>query len=147
VVQLDRVSIRAAEPSDAAALAELAGELGYPTDASVIAARLDHLPPDNEVLVAERAGEVLGWAHVSLCRSLLVEDHVEVMGLVVGERWRGLGIGRQLMAAAESMARQRGLSLVRLRSGSQREGAHEFYRTVGYSEWKRQIVFVRRLED
>jgi GNAT superfamily N-acetyltransferase len=138
--------IRTAQPSDVAALAELAGELGYPVGAGEMAVRLVGLPTDDEVLVAELGGEVAGWVHLSLCRSLILEPHVEILGLVVGERWRRRGIGRALMTAAESWAAGRSVALIRLRSGSQREGAHQFYRSLGYSVAKMQSVFARRLD-
>ncbi len=131
--------------SDASALAELSGALGYPVDAGEMALRLVALPASDDVLVAELAGEVVGWVHVSLCQSLVIEEHAQILGLVVAGRWRNRGIGRRLMAAAESTARRRGVSLIRLRSGAARGDAHAFCRAIGYSEAKQQTVFARRL--
>jgi predicted N-acetyltransferase YhbS len=138
--------IRPAQPSDVPALAELAGELGYPVEAGEMALRLASLPSDDDVLVADLEAEVVGWVHVSLRQSLLIEPHVQVLGLVVGEQWQRRGVGRALMAAAEAWSSRRGVSLVRLRSGSQRDGAHDFYRALGYTEAKTQSVFARRLD-
>jgi hypothetical protein len=50
------------------------------------------------------------------------------------------------MAAAERSASERGVSVIRLRSGSQRDEAHAFYRAVGYREQKTQLVFVREVD-
>jgi ribosomal protein S18 acetylase RimI-like enzyme len=130
---------------DAAALADLAAELGYPAVPGEIERRLAALPPDDDVWVATLDDKVVGWIHCSVRRSLVVESYVEILGNVVGEQWRGRGVGRELMAAAERSASARRVSVVRLRSGSQREEAHGFYRAVGYREQKTQRVFVREL--
>jgi GNAT superfamily N-acetyltransferase len=141
-----QATIRAAEPSDVTALAELAGELGYPTEPAVMTDRLANLPAGDEILVATLDGGVVGWVHCAIRRSLVIEPHAEVLALVVGEPLRGLGIGRQLMAAAEDWARARGVPFVRLRSAVKRDGAHAFYAGLGYREQKRQVVFIRELD-
>ena len=138
--------LRRALLGDAAALAELSGELGYPAEPDEIERRLAALPLDDDVWVATVEGIVVGWIHCSLRRSLVVEPGIEILGNVVGERWRGRGVGRELMAAAERSATERGVSVVRLRSGSHRDEAHAFYRAVGYREQKTQRVFVREVD-
>ena len=140
-------TIRRAASSDTSELAELAGELGYPTTSGELARRLANLPPGDDVWVAELDGRVAGWVHAALRLSLVAEPHVEVLGLVVRAGCRGSGVGRLLMAAAEDSARAHGVALVRLRSGSHRDGAHAFYRALGYQEAKRQLVFVREVDS
>jgi GNAT superfamily N-acetyltransferase len=139
--------VRRAAPSDAPALAALAGQLGYPTDSGAIARRFAALPPDDRVWVAVWKGEVIGWVHCAIRLSLVVDSHLEIRGLVVGEQWRGRGIGRRLMARAEQSAAELGLPAVRLRSGSQRDDAHAFYRALGYHQHKIQRVFIRELGE
>jgi GNAT superfamily N-acetyltransferase len=138
--------IRRAVAGDEAAIAELSGELGYPAETADIERRLVALPPDDDVWVATIDDAVVGWIHCSLRRTLVGEPRIEILGNVVGELWRGRGVGRALMAQAERSALDRGVSVVRLRTGSQRAGAHEFYRAVGYRDQKTQLVFVRELE-
>jgi|ERR1035437_273622 GNAT superfamily N-acetyltransferase len=142
----EKPAIRRAVIEDAPALAELSGELGYPAEPNEIERRLAALPTDDDVWVATIDGVVVGWVHCSVRRTLVIEPHIEILGNVVGERWRGRGIGRELMAAAVRSATERGVSVVRLRSGSHRDEAHAFYRTVGYMEVKQQRVFVRDLK-
>lgn len=80
--------IRQATASDAAALAALSTQLGYPTQPGEAAERLRTLGerPDHAVLVAEEEGAVLGWVHV--CGMFFLESppFAEVAGLVVDER-------------------------------------------------------------
>jgi GNAT superfamily N-acetyltransferase len=140
------VSIRAAAAPDCAAIAALAGQLGYPATAGDVERRLAALPAGDAVLVAEADGRIVGWVHCALARSLVVEAHVSIQGIVVDESWRGRGIGRRLMAEAEAYARGRGVGFVRLRSGSQREEAHAFYEALGYRRTKTQQVFIREVE-
>jgi GNAT superfamily N-acetyltransferase len=146
VVTPEKPAIRRALIEDAPALAELSGELGYPVEPGEIERRLAALPPDDDVWVATIEGVVVGWIHCSLRRTLVVEPHIEILGNVVGEPWQGRGVGRALMAQAERSAAERGVSVVRLRSGSHRDDAHAFYRAVGYMEVKQQRVFVRDLK-
>jgi GNAT superfamily N-acetyltransferase len=51
----------------------------------------------------------------------------------VAAELRGRGIGSQLMAQAEQLARERGCRLVQLTSDLQRADAHRFYTRLGYS--------------
>jgi ribosomal protein S18 acetylase RimI-like enzyme len=139
------VRIRPAATADAPAIAELAGQLGYPAEASVLAARLASLDDRSTVYVAESDGAVVGWIHCCERRTLGSDPQAEVLGLVVAEDQRGRGIGRALMARAEDWANERGFACVRLNSAVHRDGAHGFYSALGYTEIKRQAVFVKHL--
>lgn len=148
---MDQTSrIRPATAADAAELARLAVELGYPTTPAQAAARLARMTgvnPGAVVLVAESQGgaSLLGWVHVEPRVHLESEPFVEIGGLVVGARAHRSGIGRALMEAAESHARAAGFAVVRLRSNVVREGAHRFYDSIGYTRSKQQIAFVKEL--
>lgn len=147
-----RVTIRPAAPSDAGAVAALAGELGYPTTAEAIETHLRRIrraAPGQPaaVLVAELVGtsDIVGWVHVCVPADLVKTDVADIWGLVVAATQRGLGIGRSLMAAAEAWAIDQGCRQVRLRSGSHRTEAHAFYRRLGYTIEKSQLTFSRSL--
>lgn len=93
--------IRRAETGDAAALARLAGELGYPSTAEEIVARLAMLSGNDEVLVAEHDDEVEAWIHVAVVHSLESGVVAQICDLVVTESRRGSGIGATLVRATE----------------------------------------------
>jgi GNAT superfamily N-acetyltransferase len=142
------LKIRRAKASDAARLAELSGQLGYPTTAKEIVARLRRMKPaqSHAVFVADLAGDgVVGWLHVSTSPLLEVEFRAEVNGLVVGESQRSRGAGARLLASAEEWARKRGCKSMSVRSNVIRERAHKFYERNGYEHYKTQKAFRKKL--
>ena len=140
--------IRVATSADAGELAQLSGQLGYPADEQVFAARLQRLldSPVHAVLVAADAdGRLAGFIALEQRITLELGERVEIAGLVVdGETRRG-GIGRSLVAAAEAWSRDRGLVDVFLRSNVLRPEAHPFYERLGYLRTKTQHAYRKRL--
>jgi GNAT superfamily N-acetyltransferase len=142
------LNIRRAKSSDAAQLAELSGQLGYPATAAQIRQRLRGIKPasDHTVLVAETAeAGVVGWLHVSRQPLLEMGIRGEVNTLVVAEGQRSLGAGARLLAAAEEWARKHGCKGMSVRSNVIRERAHKFYERNGYEHYKTQKSFRKPL--
>jgi len=135
--------IRSARASDAPRLAELAGELGYPTTTQEMKARLATLRPSSAhaVFVAETAGGAIGWVHVSRNYLLDVPVRAEINGLIVSSAARSQGAGKLLMQAAEAWARKRKCTGINVRSNVIRERAHAFYLREGYEHYKTQKAF------
>jgi GNAT superfamily N-acetyltransferase len=142
-----RVKIRRMRRGDAARIAELSGQLGYPVTVSAIVERMKRLKPASQqaVFVAEMAGDVVGWMHVTASRLLEVEQRAEVNGLVVDETVRSQGAGRLLMEEAERWAKQHGCKSMSVRSNVIREQAHRFYERHGYEHYKTQKAFRKKL--
>lgn len=140
------VKIRDAQLSDAAMLATLAGELGYPTTFAEMEHRLEALHSDRNhgIFVAEQE-RLLGWIHVSVIETMESESFAEIHGLVVSESYRGSGIGRQLVAAAEQWAHKKHCSRIRVRTNIVRIDAHAFYKKLGFVSKKTQHVFDKSL--
>jgi len=140
--------IRRAQTSDAAEMARLSGELGYPMSADEMRARLGQLLPDAHhfIAVAYDAGDerLLGWMHVEHRTSLDAGDRAELMGLVVDGSVRRRGTGRALVDAAERWAQSQGLTAVTVRSNVTRELSHPFYEALGYVREKTQHVYRKR---
>lgn len=137
------MKIRPAEPNDAASLAELAGELGYPASAREMSARLAILvgSASDAVLVAEMGGSVVGWMHVRASMSLESGSFAEIRGLVVTDQLRSQGLGGQLVQRAEEWARERGMTRIRLNTNVVRERAHLFYERCGFVHTKTSRVY------
>ncbi|HEY8131024.1 MAG TPA: hypothetical protein VII12_03965 [Thermoanaerobaculia bacterium] len=91
---MSSVALHAAGPQDADALAALAGELGYSTSGPVMRRRLGDVQKsaNDVVLVATRAGSVVGWIHVATTALLESDAFAEIRGLVVTGSERGSGV-------------------------------------------------------
>ncbi len=136
------IEIRPAVLGDCEALARLnREEMGYDYPADQMKSQLEKLLSDgkNGIFVAEAAGEVVGYVHLT-DYDLLYADHMKnIMGIAVASSHRRMGIGKKLLAAAEEWARESGAAGVRLVSGETRIGAHAFYRSLGYQGNKMQL--------
>ena len=140
-------AIREARLSDAAALAPLSGQLGYPATAREVEARLERLvnDPAQAVFVVEIEKKIAGWIHVMDSVTVESGPAVEIRGLVVDEAQRGGGLGRSLVERGEAWARQRGVGTMTVRSNVVRAAAHAFYERLGYAVVKTQRAFRKRL--
>src|SRR5271155_1042908 len=142
------VKIRRARASDARRLAELSGQLGYPTTSAEITKRLRKLKPgsQNALFVAESHDSgVVGWAHVSVTHLMEIGTRAELNGLIVAEGQRSLGAGAHLLKAVEDWARKHGCPSMSVRSNVIRERAHKFYERQGYEHYKTQKAFRKTL--
>jgi GNAT superfamily N-acetyltransferase len=135
-------------PEDAAAVADLTTQLGYPSSASDISRRFEHIQArrDSRLLVAEDISRaIVGWIHVQALYALEADGRAEIWGLVVSESARRTGIGRLLIEAAEEWAVAQGFNVMGVRSNRLRTGSHEFYQHLGYEITKTQNVFRKQL--
>jgi GNAT superfamily N-acetyltransferase len=142
------LTIALASLADAPALAELAGQLGYPARPPETAARLADLlarPDEQRVWVARADGRAIGWLHAYVARHLVDDPYIEVGGLVVAEGERGHGVGAKLLSAVDDWAVSKGMARVGVHSNVLRADAHRFYERAGFVLEKRQGVFTRRL--
>lgn len=141
------IVIRPLEIGDAAAVAELACELGYPVTAEAMEHRIearDRLA-GNTVFVACAGERVAGWIDVCVVNHLQADPYGEIGGLVVSSDCRNSGIGAALVRHAEEWVRQRGLTKIVVRSRTTRDAAHRFYLREGYDQIKTSVVFSKKL--
>ena len=141
------VSIRAATPADAPALAPLLDELGYPVDAPTLLGRMTRMLAQNDqiVLVAERAGSrragPLGLLALHVFPVLAYsEDLAMIVALVVTAAARGSGVGSALITRAEDVARSRGARRLMVTTHVRRADAHAFYERLGFELTGRRYV-------
>ena len=64
---------------------------------------------------------------------------------MITEEFRRLGIGKELIRRAEQWARNQGCRKVVLRSNMQRETAHIFYPSIGYTRVKSSLSYRKEL--
>lgn len=114
---MDDVRIRPATPADAAAicliynqgiedrLATLETELRTPEERGQwLAAR----GPRHPVVVAEAAGQVVGWGSLNAFNPRRAYDFVADVSVYVERGWRGLGAGRRLLERLIELGRSLG---------------------------------------
>ena len=134
--------IRSAVAGDAAQLAALSSQLGYPTTPAQARERLVLLhDPERALLVADGDGGLAGFIDVHVQRVVESDPYGEVGGLVVAQGRRGHGVGAALLAAAAQWCRARGLGRLWIRANLARVGPHEFYEHVGCRRVKDQRVY------
>jgi ribosomal protein S18 acetylase RimI-like enzyme len=130
------LTIRDAQPSDAAALAGLMGELGYQTSEAEMQSRLQKILPDPHfsTFVAVDRGRVRGMIGTIACHSFEHNDlGGRILALVVTRESRRSGVARRLIAAAEKDFAQRKITRVAVDTRFERKDAHAFYESLGYT--------------
>ena len=146
--QNNSIKIRRAVLKDLLEICQLAEQLGYPDQPEKTKTRLEGLfqNPSHEIFVAENtSGRVLGFIHIRLQNSLVIDPVVEVGSLVVDQEFRGLGIGKSLLHSAEEWAKKEGCRQIRLHSNIIRSEAQKFYLNQGYTIIKTQHAFLKEL--
>ena len=131
------VTVREARPEDAAALSGVYRSayaenrrLGFPATAeSATAETVREWIREHRVSVAETVGTVVGG--VRLERG---EESARLNRLAVHPGRQGEGIGSQLLARAEAVAREWGCGAVRLTTPPEHPSLLDFYRERGYEE-------------
>jgi GNAT superfamily N-acetyltransferase len=139
--------VRDARPSDAAGIAQLLTELGYPVSPQRLGRRLQVLAGERatRVFVAEAGDELCGVAAIHALHLLERDDPTcRLTALVVAPEARGRGVGRALFARAEREARGRGCVLLEVTTAEHRAGAHEFYARMGFEERPRRYILELR---
>lgn len=140
--------LRDAMVSDAQALAKLnREEMGYdfPVEETGKKLQASLENPEKKILVAEIQGRVVGYVHLESYDVLYAPHMKNVMGIAVAREFRRQGVGKALLTAGETWARETGAVAVRLVSGDARKGAHAFYQSLGYTGNKLQRNFKKML--
>jgi GNAT superfamily N-acetyltransferase len=90
--------------------------------------------PHQVLVVADRDGEVVGTAQLSLLAGLSRRGatRAQIEGVRVSSTERGSGLGTTLIEWAVEEARTRGCALVQLTSDKSRVDAHRFYLRLGF---------------
>ena len=128
------VTIRPATTADAPRLAALLTDEGYPAGETDLAARIERFStPESHVLVAEAAGEVIGFVAFHLVPRFETDERfARIVALVVDPGVRERGIGKRLMADAERAAGAAGAAFLEVTSGHHRPEARKLFESLGY---------------
>jgi GNAT superfamily N-acetyltransferase len=129
-----QISLRPAAAVDAERLATLLTDEGYPAGATDLAARISRFSsPGSRVVVAEAAGEVVGFIAFHLVPRFETDDRfVRIVALVVDPGGRERGVGSLLMTDVERIAREEGAVYLEITAGHHRPEARQLYESLGY---------------
>lgn len=147
---MDLPKIRNATLDDVPALVPLLNDLGYPTTESALKKHFTHFISQHGygIAVAVLKGNVVGFVAWSLSFFFVSNTtRFRIEGLLVDDRYRGLGVGKKLMQHVEDIAQSKSPAVVELTSGKRRaiDGAHTFYKNLGYkNEGLTEKVYLRK---
>lgn len=90
--------------------------------------------PGLQLFVLQRDGEVVATTYLNVIPNLTrgAAPYAVVENVVVDERLRGTGLGKQVMAATLAVAWAAGCYKALLQTGSRRPSTHAFYRACGF---------------
>jgi GNAT superfamily N-acetyltransferase len=129
-VQVRRTS--GGDPAAAALVAAMVEEMGAlyePGLSRSPTTPADFSPPGGGFLVLSEAGRPVAGGGVKR----LDERACEIKRMYVVPEARGRGVGRELLAALEELARDLGYAVARLDTGPKQPGAQRMYERAGYA--------------
>jgi GNAT superfamily N-acetyltransferase len=90
--------------------------------------------PNNELIVAECDGEIIGSLQLTFTPSLSYQGskRCTVESVRVDSKLRGQGIGREMMLWAIGRANEKGCLSIQLTTHNDRKDAHRFYENLGF---------------
>jgi predicted N-acetyltransferase YhbS len=129
-----KISIRLARPDDAAAVADLIHQMGYPVSEAESVRRIQwYSNPKYLLLVAESEEVVVGYIALHIYDVLhLPAPEGRIISFCVNEKVRGSGVGTVLLHAAEDYFKENGCYKIVLNSNLKRPDTHQYYLNRGY---------------
>jgi ribosomal protein S18 acetylase RimI-like enzyme len=138
----DAITIRPARRDDVPAIVALLADdsLGRtreePSDLEAYLQAFNDIAaqPGNFLLIAERAGTILGCLQLTIIPGLTRHGmkRGQIEGVRVSAASRGRRLGEQLVSHAIAVARREGCGLVQLTSDNSRAEAHRFYERLDF---------------
>ena len=89
---------------------------------------------NNELIIAETDGEIVGTLQITFTPSISFQGgkRATVESVRVDGKFRGRGIGKELMLWAIERARKENCIAVQLTTNAERADAHRFYENLGF---------------
>lgn len=144
------MEIRKALKTDINEILELTQQLGYTVDKNNFHNQFNNIleKSDHAIFVAEENDKkVIAYIHV-LSKDLFISiASVEIGELIVDEKYRRKGLGKQLIQKVDEWAIENGYQNVIVGSSNQRTTSHLFYPSAGFNYWKEQILYCKALEN
>ncbi len=145
--------IRNASTNDIPIILELLYELGRPRpqedsnieEFSNVITKYLLSEPTRKIIVAEYDNKIVGMASMMLLSRLNRKSlELYIPELIVQQNYQNKGIGKKIMEFCLDFAKQYKCHRIRLESGNQRTGSHQFYRKLGFEQ--SSLSFTSNLE-
>jgi GNAT superfamily N-acetyltransferase len=127
-------------------LQALLQEAGLRLSLDELRSRLELLPKEDRLLIGIDGEHVAGFAHLRVSRDLTAGETAEVVAIIVAKSYRRQGVGRHLIAAAETWALESGKARLLLHTDVVRTEANAFFTALGYEKSATTLEFIRDLE-
>ena len=137
----DRVEVRQAMATDAAAIRELT-RAAYAKWVPLIGREPKPMTADYEAAVARHRFDLLYIEDTlaALIETIRGTDHLLVENVAVSPSFQGRGLGRKLMEHAEMLARELGFGKIRLYTNQRFAGNIALYLKLGYRIDREEVV-------
>lgn len=138
---MSEIRIRPAIPADAGAIADIYNQgiedrvATLETDLRTPDERRQWLAarsPRHPVIVAEAAGQVVGWGSLNAFNPRKAYDSVADFSVYVERGWRGKGVGRRLLARLIELGRDLGYHKLVLSAFPWNAGGMALYQKLGF---------------
>lgn len=128
------IKIRIATPEDAAAIADLINQMGYPVSESESKIRIQqYSKPSYRLMLAEQEGVTVGLIALHIYEVLhLPAPEGRVISFCVDEKVRNKGVGTYLLNEAERFFKESGCYKIVLNCNLRRTDTHQYYLNRGY---------------
>ena len=139
----DTVELRQAKATDAAAIRELTRS-AYAKWVPLLGREPKPMTADYEAAVRKHRFDLayIGGTLAALIETIREPDHLLVENVAVSPAFQGRGLGRKLMAHAETLAKAAGLGEIRLYTNQRFVANVELYRRLGYAVHREEDVGV-----
>jgi GNAT superfamily N-acetyltransferase len=142
-----KIQVRPAAVTDISAIAPLLHQLGYRMPLDALAEKLSANAAGRFAFVAEIDGRIAGFMTFHVIDWFHRRDAAaRLSAVVVDTAYRRMGVGRALVAFAETKASQMGCSYIELTSSLRRRsgGTYAFYDSLGYRSAQDETTYFRK---
>jgi ribosomal protein S18 acetylase RimI-like enzyme len=89
---------------------------------------------NNELIVVEKEGEIVGAFQLTFTPSISFQGgkRATIESVRTHEKYRGQGIGKEMMRWAINRAREENCVFLQLTTNAERQEAHRFYENLGF---------------
>lgn len=137
----DRVELRQAKATDAAAIRELTRQ-AYAKWVPLIGREPKPMTADYDAAVARHRFDLLHFdgTLAALIETIREPDHLLVENVAVAPSFQGRGLGRKLMAHAETLACELGVGTIRLYTNQRFAENIALYHRLGYQVEREEVL-------